>query len=119
MHLIARLGIAASLAIFAASAAAAGDYAPLNCSRATTATERTICTNYNLGQSEARVATLYQWTTALVAMGQRDHIADEQAAFLKLRADCGSDAACIARAYDARIHALEAVMNRIKEQGPF
>ncbi len=49
--------------------AAAADYAPLDCKVAGSAAERTICSNYGLGQSEARVATLYALTTSLVAMG--------------------------------------------------
>jgi uncharacterized protein len=66
------------LCVAAASAARAADYAPLNCAAARTPTERTICRTYALGQLEARMATLYEWTTSLVAMGQRGDIQDGQ-----------------------------------------
>jgi uncharacterized protein len=97
----------------------AADYAPLNCKMASSAAERTICSDYGLGQSEARVATLYGLTTSLVAMGQRGTIQDDQRAFLKQRDACGSNAACIRNVYAARDKQLEAVMSGIQQRGPF
>lgn len=98
---------------------ALAEYAPLNCAKARTVTERVICGNYELGQSEARVATLYDLTTALVAMGQRGDIQDKQRAFLKTREACKANIRCLRNAYDARIKELDAIMTRIKEKGPF
>jgi uncharacterized protein len=68
--------------------ATAADYAPLDCTKARSATERTICGNYALGQAEARMATLYEWTTQFVAMGQRGAMQDDQRAFIKEREQC-------------------------------
>ncbi len=101
------------------SVARAADYAPLDCKKAGSATERTICSDYGLGQSEARVATLYQITTSLVAMGQRGQIQDDQRAFLKQRDACGANAGCIRSAYADRIAQLEKVMTSIQQRGPF
>lgn len=101
------------------STARAADYAPLDCRKADSATERTICSDYGLGQSEARVATLYQISTSLVAMGQRGQIQDDQRAFLKQRDACGANAGCIRSAYADRAAQLEAVMARIQQRGPF
>ena len=95
------------------------DYAPLNCAKAITVTERVICANYELGQAEARVATLYDLTTSLVAMGQRGDIQDRQRAFLKTREACKANIRCLRSAYDSRIKELDAIMARIKEKGPF
>jgi uncharacterized protein len=53
-------------------------YAPLNCSKASIPAEKTICGTYELGQDEARLATLYGLLTSLVAMGQRGDIIDAQ-----------------------------------------
>ena len=100
-------------------AARAADYAPLDCRKAASATERTICSDYGLGQSEARLATLYQITTSLVAMGQRGQIQDDQRAFLKQRNACGANTGCIASAYANRIAQLDAVMASIQQRGPF
>lgn len=99
--------------------ASAADYAPLDCKAAGLPTERTICSDYGLGQNEARVATLYQVTTSLVAMGQRGSIQDDQRAFLQKRDACGSNAACIRSTYTARDKQLEAVMRSIQQRGPF
>jgi uncharacterized protein len=109
--------VAAGLGL--APPAHAADYAPLDCAKANSQAQRAICANYGLGQLEARMATLFEWTTSLVAMGQRGDIQDEQSAFLKKREACRANVGCIRDAYDARIRQLLAVMARIKEQGPF
>lgn len=114
-----RAMLMAALMIGSAAPAAAADYAPVDCARAASPSETAICSNYKLGQDEARMATLYQWATSLVAMGQRGTLQDEQAAFLKDRAACGADVTCIGQLYEARIDQLEAVMKRIQQQGPF
>lgn len=103
----------------AAAPARAADYAPLNCAAARSASEKAICANYSLGQSEARMATLYEWSTSFVGMGQRGDIQDAQRAFLKQRDGCGADIACLRGAYETRIGQLQAVMQRVKEKGPF
>jgi uncharacterized protein len=92
---------------------------PLNCAAASSASEKTICGDYGLGQQEARMATLYQWATSFVAMGQRGDIQDAQRAFLKERNACGARADCLRRAYDGRISQLQAVMTRVMEKWPF
>jgi uncharacterized protein len=99
--------------------ASAADYAPLDCTKTNSEAERVICTNYELGQKEARMATLFEVTTALVAMGQRGEIRDDQHIFLKERDACRSNIDCIQNIYDARINRLEAVISQIKERGPF
>jgi uncharacterized protein len=110
------LGAAVALSPVPARAA---DYAPLNCAAAASASETAICGNYGLGQLEARMATLYQWSTSFVGMGQRGDMQDAQRVFLKQREACGADVACLRRAYDARIAQLQAVMDRVRERGPF
>lgn len=112
------VGLAGSL-LGGALPAYADDYAALECRLARSPSERAICSNYGLGQREARLATLYEWTTSLVAMGQRGEIQDAQRAFIAQRAACRANVTCIQKAYDARIEQLETVMSRIKEKGPF
>jgi uncharacterized protein len=97
----------------------AADYAPLDCAKAKSETEKTICADYGLGQSEARIATLFELTTSLVAMGQRGDIQDAQRGFIKQREACGANAACIRNVYSARIKQLEAVMSGIESRAPF
>lgn len=101
------------------SFAHADGYAPIDCAKARSPSEQTICRNYALGQQEARLATLFGVATSLVAMGQRGDIQDAQRAWLKTRDACGSNVACLARAYDARIAVLNGVVDGIAKRGPF
>jgi uncharacterized protein len=112
------LAIAAWLALNANPAGAA-DYAPLDCAAASSAAEKSVCSHYALGQSEARMATLYQWATAFVGMGQRGDIQDAQRQFLKQREACGADTACLRRIYETRIGQLQRVMEEVRARGPF
>lgn len=99
--------------------ARAADYAPIDCAAARSASERAVCSNYGLGQLEARMATLYQWSTSFVGMGQRGDMQDAQRAFLKQREGCEAEIACLRRVYEARIGQLQTVMERVRERGPF
>jgi len=111
--------LALLLVLTSSAPAMAADYAPLDCAKAATPTEKAICSSYGLGQAEARMATLYQWATSFVAMGQRGILQDQQTAFIKKREACGADARCIGSAYSIRIEQLEAVMDNVKRHGPF
>jgi uncharacterized protein len=97
----------------------AGEYSPLNCSKAGSAAEITICTSYSLGQDEARMATLYAIATSLVGMGRRGDITDAQHDWIKQREACGGKIACLTQQYDARIGALNAVIAEVASHGPF
>lgn len=113
------IALAAAALMGAGGAASAADYAPLDCTRAVSPAQKAICSDYRLGQQEARMATLFEWATSFVAMGQRDHIQDDQRAFIEARESCGADVACLGNGYAKRISALNAVMNDIKSRGPF
>jgi uncharacterized protein len=109
-----------ALSLLATSVPArASDYAPIDCSKASSPAERTICRNYPLRQAEARMATMFGVVTSLVAMGQRGDIGDAQRKWLKECNACGDDGACIARAYQSRIAALSATVDAIASRGPF
>ncbi len=99
--------------------AIAADYAPLDCTKAKSAAEVTVCKTYALGQAEARMATLYSVATSLVAMGQRGNIGDAQVEFLKARGACRRDVACLTKAYRARIDQLNEVIAAIASHGPY
>ncbi|MBS0252359.1 MAG: hypothetical protein JSR78_14975 [Proteobacteria bacterium] len=101
------------------STAWAGDYAPLNCHKAGSPAEKTICSSYALGQSEAHMATLFSVATSLVAMGQRGDIQDAQRKWLASRNACGKDVGCLNAAYQKRIGALNDVIANIASRGPY
>ena len=113
-------GALAALGFLVVAAPAwAADYAPVDCGKASSPAERTICRSYPLGQAEARMATLFGVVTSLVAMGQRGDIGDAQRKWLKERNACGEDTTCLARAYQSRIDALSAVLDTVAAHGPF
>ena len=116
-------GLLPGIAVVALStstlAAAAAGYAPLNCSKAHSASEKAICKSYALGQDEARMATLYSIATSLVAMGRRGDIEEQQRAWLQKREACGSDIACLKSAYAKRIGELDSVVQDVVSRGPF
>jgi uncharacterized protein len=114
------LTMMAAISLAAASSAArAGDYAPLNCHKASSPAEQTICSSYPLGQSEARMATLFSIATSLVAMGQRGDIQDAQRKWLATRDTCGNNVGCLSAAYEHRIRALDSVIASIASRGPY
>ncbi len=118
MRPIARIVVIIAMAS-ASTAASAGEYAPLDCSKAQSSAERAICNNYSLGQSEARMATLFSIVTSLVAMGQRGNIQDDQRKWLQSRNACDNSVACLRESYAARIQTLETVMAGIASRGPY
>jgi uncharacterized protein len=97
----------------------AADYSPLNCGTASSVSERTICDHYGLGQLEARMATLYQWSTSFVGMGERGNMQDGQRIFIHERDACGPEVRCLREVYEARIERLQGIMKRVEEKGPF
>lgn len=101
------------------SLALAADYAPINCTKATTPADVAICKTYSLGQDEAQMATLYGIAMSLVAMGQRGDIGDAQLQWIKTREACGSNVACLTKAYGARIPQLNTVIDGIASHGPY
>lgn len=109
----------AFVVLVACSGAEAADYAPLDCAKAVSPADKAVCSDYRLGQQEARMATLFEWATSFVGMGQRGTIQDAQRAFITAREACGSDIVCLGGAYAKRIAQLEAAMEDIKSRGPF
>ena len=97
----------------------AGDYAPLDCGKAKSPAEKTICGSYALGQDEARMATLYAIATSLVAMGQRGDMQGAQRDWLQTRENCGDHVGCLKSAYAMRIRDLNATIAAIASRGPF
>jgi uncharacterized protein len=65
------------------------------------------------------MATLFTITTALVAMGQRGNIQDDQRKWLQSRDARGKNLACLRTSYARRIKELENVMAGITSRGPY
>lgn len=114
-RLIPTVVLAAACAAVALPASAAS----FDCRKARAADERAICANRDLNDQDVRVDQLYGITRHLVPMGGRDAIIGQQRAWLKARANCGANRSCLARSYDQRLRALNAVLERVYSQGPF
>jgi uncharacterized protein len=109
-----------ALSLLCASVPArAADYVPIDCSKASSPAERTICRSYPLGAGRSPHGDLVRLVTSLVAMGQRSDIGNAQRKWLEERDACADDAACIARAYQSHIAALSATLDVIASHGPF
>ncbi len=106
-------------AVAASASASAADYAPLDCRQANDPALSAICSNYSLGQAEARMATLYGIAASLVAMGQRGELVDTQREWLDERDRCGDNIGCLHEAYARRIRHLNRVIEDIASRGPY
>ena len=93
--------------------------APIDCAKAQSPTERTICRTPSLLQADARLAAYFEIATQFVGMGVRGDLYDSQQAFPAKRGKCGTDKACILAAYKQQVAPLEAIIANIKSHGPF
>jgi uncharacterized protein len=109
--------IAALTALLLAGSANAASF---DCARAASADEHAVCNIRALNDRDVKMATLYGLDIRLVPMGSRDAIKRDQAIWLNSRRACRADTACLTRAYDRRIAALQAVIDtRVYPHGPF
>lgn len=92
---------------------------PIDCTKANSQTELTICGTPALLQADARMSAYYEIATQLVGMGVRGDLDDSQRAFPAVRNKCGTDKTCILAAYWKQTEPLEAVIATVKTHGPF
>ena len=92
---------------------------PIDCSKFSSPTEKTICSTPSLLQADARMTTYFEIATQFVGMGVRGDLQDSQQAFPAMRNKCGTDKACILAAYRKQTAPLEAVIANVKTHGPF
>jgi uncharacterized protein len=105
--------------IFLSAPFAGWGAAPINCAKAATPTERTICRTPSLLQADARMTAYFEIATQFVGMGVRGDLGESQQAFPAVRGRCGRDKACILDAYRRQTAPLEAVIANVKTHGPF
>lgn len=106
--------LALTLAVPAVSHAASFD-----CARARTPDEKAICANLALNDKDVRMSVLYDVNKRTMGMGSRGALMDSQQRWLRDRKTCGSNRACLNRAYDRRLDDLNRSMDRIYHAGPF
>ncbi len=93
--------------------------ASFDCSKAEAADEKAICADRQLNDEDVEMAVLYMQLKPLLGMGARGDMEDEQAAWLKRRAACGADRACLGRAYLERIQQLRGGFEALAKRDPF
>lgn len=102
--------------MFVAGSASAASF---NCAKARTPDEKAICAERALNDKDVRMNELYGINKRTLAMGGRGALMDQQQEWLRNRKTCGSNKACLNRAYDRRLNDLEKSMERIYQNAPF
>lgn len=108
--------IPAALALLALTGVARAASFP--CDRAEAPDERAICATLALNDRDVEMATRYEILKAVLPMGGRAKLQDDQEAWLTERRACGADVACLKGAYDARLTVLRGVLSEFAKQGP-
>lgn len=116
MSLVLRAAFGLCASFLALAPAAAASFA---CDTARAPDEAAICGSCELAQLDVKMATLYGVLTRLVGMGERGALRDAQADWLRERASCGAQTACLVQAYRSRIELLEKDLQAIYSRGPF
>lgn len=78
-----------------------------DCRTDTQAVERTICANAALASRDRILSETYYRIADRLSQGERVALRDRQREWIRQRNACGTDAGCIARAYDARLAQLQ------------
>jgi uncharacterized protein len=93
--------------------------ASFDCSKAEATDEKAVCADRQLNDEDIEMAVLYTQLKPLLGMGARGDMEDEQTAWLKRRAACGADRACLRKVYQDRIQQLKRGVEAITKRGPF
>ena len=92
--------------------------ASFDCSKAETVDEKAICANPQLNDADVEMSVLYTQLKPLLGMGARGDLEDEQANWLKHRAGCGGDRACLGEAYEDRVRQLRRGFEVLSKRDP-
>ncbi len=92
--------------------------ASFNCTKAETADEKAVCADRALNDEYVEMSVLYSQLKPLLGMGARGDLDDEQVSWLKRRAGCGDDQACLSKAYQERIRQLRGGFEALAKRNP-
>ncbi len=109
-------GLVALLTIAAWQPAGAASF---DGSKAEAADEKAVCADRQLNDQDVEMAVLYTRLKPLLGMGARGDMEEEQSAWLKRRAACGADRACLSNAYQERVQQLRSGFEALSKRGPF
>ncbi|WP_262028946.1 lysozyme inhibitor LprI family protein [Microvirga sp. Mcv34] len=109
----------ASLALALAAGWQPVQAASFDCAKSEKADEKAICADRALNDQDVEMAVLYTQLKPLLGMGARGDMEDAQVAWLKQREACGSDRACLGKAYEERVQQLRSGFEALAKRGPF
>src|SRR5918995_7005010 len=92
--------------------------ASFDCAKAQTADEKAVCADRALNDHDVEMSVLYTQLKPLLGMGARGDLDDEQVAWLKRRAGCGDDRACLSKAYQERVRQLRSGFEALVSEAP-
>lgn len=92
--------------------------ASFDCGKAEAADEKAICDDRRLNDQDVEMAVLYTRLKPLLGMGARGDLDETQVAWLKRREACGSDRACLIKAYEDRVLQLREGFEALAKRGP-
>jgi uncharacterized protein len=99
--------------------ASPGNAASFDCAKAASADEKAVCSDREMDDQDVEMSVLYNRLKQLVAMGARGELETSQTAWLKRREACGSDRACLSKAYADRLFQLRMSFDELAKRGPF
>ena len=93
--------------------------ASFDCAKAETRDEKAVCADRALNDQDVEMSVLYTQLKPLLGMGARGDMEDAQVAWLKRRAACSGDRACLGKAYEDRLLQLRGGFDALAKRGPF
>jgi len=97
------LGLVLALAAGPAMSIEVRENPSFDCRKAKHADELAICRSNKLSHQDRTMARLFREIQACSAMGSRGANLDDQFLWIKRRARCGGNVACLGKLYDQRI----------------
>ena len=91
----------------------------IHCTKARLPDEKAICRSVELQKQDVRMATLFEVSGHLMAMGSRGAMQDQQVEWLSDRHRCKANLNCLQKSYTKRILELNQGLEGIYSRGPF
>ncbi len=80
------------------------------CSKASSATEKAICSIHELAEADVEMASIYKSLLSGMSTSEQSQLKEDQLTWLRTRNDCGNDkniVACLKEAYKDRVEVLK------------
>ena len=92
---------------------------PIDCLKAKTQTERTICRTPTLLQADARMDALFSVAAGFSGMGSAAAMREDQRSFPGRREHCGTDVQCLLDLYQKQTQPYIKQIEHVRTFGPF